>query len=220
MQMHAHLCGKPGVSNKDSSGTFLCSVPALHTVVTSSCSFFLNVEELAPSQLLAESTQTAEEFISAMQTSCLVDGDASFDWITTVKIVLFAGSSHKVRLASPWVTSLCLWTDLTIAGRWKNVGQAEAEIAIETIYFCPRAEGADTVRLLSISLSSFPAFLQIKISLARTKPKQTTLQSTGLAIITKAIPFFKSVACGGWHLSPETSETNQKLGHRARWERE
>lgn len=187
MQMHAHLCGKPGVSNKDSCGTFLCSVPALHTVVASSCSFFLNVEELAPSPTPCRKYPNSGR---PMQTSCLVDGDASFDWITTVKIVLFAGSSHKVRLASPWVTSLCLWTDLTIAGRWKNVGQAEAEIAIETIYFYPRAEGADTIRLLSISLSSFPAFLQIKISLARTKPKQTTLQSTALAIITKAIPPF------------------------------
>lgn len=48
MQMHAHFCGKRGVSNKDRSGTILCSVPALNIIVASFCSLFLNAEELAP----------------------------------------------------------------------------------------------------------------------------------------------------------------------------
>lgn len=47
--MHALLCGTSGVGKKDSSGTFLCSVPAPNSAVASSCLFFLSMGELAPS---------------------------------------------------------------------------------------------------------------------------------------------------------------------------
>ena len=58
-----------------------------------------------------------------------------------------------------------------------------------------RAEGADAISLWSVSVSSFPALLQRKISVERTKSKQTTVEITGLAIIAKAILLFK------WRLS-------------------
>lgn len=77
MQIHAYLCGKPGVSNKDGSGTFLYSVPILKCVVSSSCSFFLNVEELAPSPALCRKYLNSR--IVHVRNARLVSGDTSFD---------------------------------------------------------------------------------------------------------------------------------------------
>lgn len=168
-------------------------------------------------QLLAESTQIAEEFMSGMQTSRLVNGDASFDWITTVKIVLFE-RQQPARLATPWFTSLCLWTDLAIAGRWKNVGQAEVEIAIE---ICPLSWRSWQYKLMVYFSLLFHGFLANKILTSKDKTKTNNCTEYQFGHnCKKAIPFFKSVACGVWGMSPETFETNQNLGHRARRERE
>lgn len=79
--------------------------------------FFLSVGELAPSPL-------AGEFVSGVQKPWLVDGDPSFYWIITPKIVLFIYHSKncsirspKGNLASPGVTSSYLGTFLTLSGR-------------------------------------------------------------------------------------------------------
>lgn len=55
--MHAHLYGKPGVSNQDSFVTFLYSGPALNSIAASSCSVFPKCGRIGPfSNSLQESS--------------------------------------------------------------------------------------------------------------------------------------------------------------------
>lgn len=57
MQMHAHLYGKPGVSNQDSFVTFLSSGPSLNSIAASCCSVFPKYGRIGPvSNSLEESS--------------------------------------------------------------------------------------------------------------------------------------------------------------------
>lgn len=77
---YANSCSfvwQAGVTNKVGSCTFLYSMPVLNSVVASSCSFFLNVEELAPPPALCRKHLNSR--IVHVRNARVVNGDASFD---------------------------------------------------------------------------------------------------------------------------------------------